>query len=60
MKKSLLLIVALLASLSAWAEVEINETNFPDANFRNWLLEQSYGQDSVLYEWEISFVKTIK
>ena len=40
-------------------EVAINETNFPDANFRNWLLGQSYGTDGVLLESEIVNVKSI-
>ena len=53
MKKLLLIFVALLASLSAWADVEINESNFPDAYFRNWLLEQDYGSDGVLTDEEI-------
>ena len=52
MKKSLLLLVALLASLSMWADVEINSENFPDANFRNWLLEQDFGEDGVLADNE--------
>lgn len=33
--------------------IEINTTNFPDKNFRNYLLSQSYGQDGVLTEDEI-------
>ena len=41
-------------------EVEINETNFPDENFRNWLLEQEYGTDGVLTEDEIAEVVTIE
>ncbi len=39
--------------------VEINETNFPDANFRTWLLSQSYGQDGVLGDTEIAAVTKI-
>ena len=39
--------------------VEINETNFPDANFRNWVLQQSYGQDGVLTDEEIEGVTDI-
>lgn len=31
---------------------EINATNFPDANFRNWLLKASYGEDGVITESE--------
>ena len=39
--------------------VEINETNFPDANFRNYLLSQTYGSDGKLTESEIANVKEI-
>ena len=34
--------------------ITINETNFPDANFRKYLLEQDYGSDGVLTETEIA------
>lgn len=34
--------------------IAINETNFPDANFRKYLLEQDYGSDGVLTETEIA------
>ena len=33
--------------------VSIDETNFPDANFRNFLLEQEYGIDKKLTEEEL-------
>ncbi len=39
--------------------VDINETNFPDANFRSWLTNQSYGYDRVLTLEEIADVKQI-
>ena len=39
--------------------VAINETNFPDANFRKWLLAQDYGQDVILTEEEIAGVTSI-
>ena len=32
----------------------INETNFPDANFRNILLEEDYGKDGLLTDEEIA------
>ena len=38
---------------------EINETNFPDANFRSWLLEQDYGSDGVLTNTEIAGITDI-
>ena len=39
MKKILLTLLAvLMASLAAHADVTINSTNFPDANFRSYLL----------------------
>lgn len=36
--------------------IAINETNFPDYNFRSWLLEQSYGSDGYLTPDEIADV----
>ena len=44
---------------TANGDIEINETNFPDAKFRNWILSQSYGKDSVLTEEEIAGVSSI-
>lgn len=38
-------------------DVAINETNFPDANFRNFLLGQSYGADGVITVDEIANIK---
>ena len=55
MKQLILLVTALLAvATSAKADVEINSTNFPDANFRNYLLSQSYGKDGILSDAEIA------
>ena len=39
--------------------ITINKTNFPDANFRNWLLAQDYGKDGVLTEEAIKDVTVI-
>ena len=39
--------------------VEINEENFPDPNFRNWVLTQSYGEDEKLYSSEANKIYTI-
>ena len=39
--------------------IPINETTFPDANFRNWVLSQTYGQDGVLTADEIAGVTEI-
>ena len=41
------------------ADVEINEKNFPDGIFRNWLLSQDYGSDGVLTKSEIARVTLI-
>jgi hypothetical protein len=55
MKKLLLLItICLLATVTAFADVQINETNFPDPNFRKWLLEQSYGSKGYITDAEIT------
>ena len=43
-----------------WVVIEkailVNETNFPDENFRNWILEQDYGKDGILTNAEIASV----
>ena len=39
--------------------ITINETNFPDENFRNWILSQEYGKDGVLTDDEIAEVTFI-
>ena len=39
---------------AAPGDVEINETNFPDENFRNYLLAQTYGADALLTPTEIA------
>ena len=39
--------------------VSIDEGNFPDKNFRNYLLEQDYGEDGILYDEEIAAIKKI-
>ena len=44
---------------TAISNIDINETNFPDANFRNWLLSQSYGKDGKLTENEIKNITSI-
>ena len=40
-------------------KVSIDETNFPDINFRTYLLEQDYGQDAGLTETEIRSITSI-
>ena len=55
-----LLSLLLLCSISVLADdVTINATNFPDENFRNWVLAQDYGQDGKLTEEEVKSVYTI-
>ena len=59
MNKVLSLIFTLLTVRSVLADVVINETTFPDENFRTWVLAQSYGQDGVLTEDEVAGITTI-
>ena len=60
MKKLLLFSSFLLLSAgTALADVEVNETNFPDANFRSYLLSQSNGSEGVLTDEEIAGVTEI-
>ena len=40
-------------------DVAINETTFPDANFRSWVLSQTYGADGKLTADEIAGVTSI-
>ena len=55
MKQKLLLSLFVLLSASiAWADVAINETNFPDENFRGWLLNQDLGADALITDAEIA------
>lgn len=39
--------------------IDVDATNFPDENFRNFLLSKDYGQDGVLTESEISGITYI-
>lgn len=41
------------------ANIEINELNFPDGNFRSWLRAQEYGNDDVITDAEIVNLKRI-
>ena len=58
-KRLLILLVTMIVSATSWADIAINETNFPDANFRNFLLQESYGTDKVLTSYEIRNVSTM-
>lgn len=57
--KLLILALYIFAVIPAMADVEINEANFPDERFRNWVLSQSYGQDGVLTEAEIKSISNL-
>ena len=60
MKKHLFLFILVLLPMLASAEdVIINETNFPDTNFRNWVLSQDYGADGVLTNEELENVTSL-
>ena len=54
LKSLLLSSLMLLSAGTAWADVEINETNFPDEKFRSYLLSQDYGWDEKLTDSEIA------
>ena len=60
LKKTIILFFVLFSCfIGAKADVEINETTFPDEEFRNWVLRQSYGVDGVLTEEETANVTRI-
>ena len=58
-QRLLLSLVASLMAITTWADVAINESNFPDENFRNWLLRQSYGEDGILTDTEILTTRSL-
>lgn len=60
MKKKLFTLTLILFATEATAQVSINATNFPDPNFRNYLLEQWYGRDGKLTDAEIAKVNEIE
>ena len=39
--------------------IEINSTNFPDENFRNYLLNKNYGSDGIITQKEINSITSI-
>ena len=39
--------------------IDITSTNFPDTNFRRWIMEQDYGQDRMLTEDEIKIITSM-
>lgn len=41
------------------SDVTIDEVNFPDANFRNWLLSQTYGSDGIITGDEVATITSI-
>ena len=60
MKKHLFLFILMLSPmLASAADVKINETNFPDTNFRNWVLSQDYGADGVLTDEELKNITSL-
>jgi surface protein len=42
------------------AVIHINADNFPDQNFRNWLLQQDYGLDGVLTKRELDAITVME
>ena len=53
------LCLALFVPLNAFADVEINEQNFPNKYFRNYLLTQDYAEDGVITDEEIAGITSI-
>ena len=45
-----------IVEIGAADDIVIDETNFPDENFRNWVLAQDYGADGILTDNEIAAV----
>ena len=58
-KLQLTLATILFCTATTFANVQINETNFPCPNFRTWLLEQSWGSKGYITDAEIASVTQI-
>ena len=58
-KLKLILAGILLCTATVFADVQINETNFPCENFRTWLLWQSWGTKGYITDAEIENITTI-
>ena len=58
-KMTIFIAVCLFTAATAFADVQINATNFPDPNFRAWLLEQPWGSDSIITNAEIAGITSI-
>lgn len=52
--------MACLTATTAWANITIDETHFPDAGFRQWLLEQPYGDGGVITDSEINSITNME
>ena len=53
-KRLFLSLAMSLMTITTWADVAINETNFPDEKFRDYLLNRWYGSDGILTDAEIA------
>lgn len=52
-------VLIIMGNQNVLADVTINSTNFPDANFRNDLLSKSWGKDGIITTAEISARKKL-
>ena len=52
-------VILLFSATFVSADVVINEENFPDENFRGWIISQEYGKDGVLTNEEIAGITNI-
>ena len=58
-KKALSAFLFAVPMMVSAQNITIDETNFPDENFRAYLLERDYGKDGVITEEEIKSVRSI-
>ena len=51
--------MACLTATTAWADITIDATHFPDEGFRKWLKEQPFGEDGVITTDEFKETKSM-
>ena len=53
-KISFFIAVCLFTTATVFADVQVDETNFPDPNFRAWILQQPWGSDGVITDAQLT------
>lgn len=56
-KSIMTFLLSFMTASMSMAQIEINETTFPDSKFREYLQSQDYGEDNILTDEEITNIR---